>query len=402
MTGLLVAATTSLGRFGGPLTFLVAGLVALQNRVWIGSWSWTLQAATNTLPFILPFACFAAAWDSGQLRRQSNVVSLSRRSLAPVRNLLARWSGVTVWFVGAHLLTFAGLGFITARRSPVVSISVLPLLSSILTVCAVTALGTVIGRFFPVLATLPVAVIIGWALPAALSETGRRPSLFTVVENGAIGVGYQVRPTVAAAQTVLFAGVTVLLVAVAAVATLRTRKAAALVVSVALLTSVPGAVLAVVRPDRTEQVADRPGPRVCSHLTGTCLWRDHAYYQPVLNTLIPQAFADLPGGVPTFTESGLTRHGGDLELWLPGNNLSPVELAELLAQTYLHNRACPHGGLPGPDDRASALIEVLAFRALNAQPTGATSATARQVLRQPRASERQAIETLISSLHCER
>jgi hypothetical protein len=355
VTGYWIEVVSSRARLAGPVVLLTSLLHVISSTRWVGSWSENVQATTNSFALVVPLLTACAALDVDRGFRPRDVLNIGRAGQPAWKVLLIRMSATMTWVLMAFGVVLATTGAINLGRTSFQAYPWLMLIVSVLGVVANVSVGFVLGRFLPGLAAIPLALFLTYGINIYLAtSTGRPSALFTIIDDGAIPVGYQIRPGVALAQAVWFIAVAVGSAAllIASTRSWRSRPAgragAAALLLVALVMAT-GLNLANQRGERAELIQES-GPRACDPGRTVCLWQDHGYLVPMTTAVAGRMLDPSTGwgdGPFPLVELGLVDDRPDTVLVSFGNNRpTEYDIARSIATGVIGERMCSSGEPP--------------------------------------------------------
>lgn len=352
-------------------------LLFVHPDLWVGRWQPLAGYLRLTLILVFPLCAAVATWQGGRERRRAANDLLAATSRPGWHALLAIWTALVVAATAGLLVTFAvGSAFVAPYATYSgggwwwLALGCMP------PVAAAAALGLAVGRWVPLrIAGLLIAVLlyVAQALPVYLGDAG---VMWLDPMIGGVPTDSRLAPGTHALQALWFGGLTLALLAVAALRSVPATRTTALLTAVAgLVPACAGAVPLVAGPgyDRwlpdpaARQAVCAPGtPQVCVTIVDAYLLADVApAARRVLNRLsgvpgAPTRAVSTPQGgahpADALVLSGLVPNlrGGldDSHSW--------GDLVTAAVQTSIMSRACNEGEtvLPGFEQRI--LIEQIA------------------------------------------
>jgi hypothetical protein len=391
MIGYRLDWAVSQARWAAPFAVVFSLVHTLSSTNWIGSASGTVLATTNSFTLAVPLFSAAAALDArrGLTVRAAPGIAGSARPLPWV--VLARVGGTVTWVLSAYFVALLTAGAVNFAWTSQIRIPILQIAIGMVGITAYVCLGFLFGGFLPRTASIPLSLLIPYAIIVLLGvRTDHPAALFTTLDSGILPVGYSLRPTAAWGQLAWFGGVLTTVIAGLVVGIGRVRPAG-LTGIVVLVTSISvtaglGWHLAHLTGGRT-QLAASAGPQACSPDGAVCVWREHSYLLPTAAALSHRMLAGSTrwrGGAPRFIELGLTSSYPASATFFSGRNRpTEDELAQSLASALLNEDVCASGS----SDLSEPIVareEWLVLRALPAATADdSTTAEVRQVLTRP-------------------
>jgi hypothetical protein len=348
MIGYRIDVMASRARYGTPVVILASLSHAISSRGWVGSWSDTVRAATNSFTLLVPLLVACACLDVGRGVCDEDVLSIGRAGRPTWHVIVVRMSATMTWALVAFGVVATTTGVITFGRTSFQAYPWSLLGVSILGIMANISVGFLLGRFLPRLAAIPLAIFLTYGFNIYLSLfTDQSAALFTTIDSGIFAVSYELRPQVAWGQAAWF--ITVIMMSAAVlVATCRpwrnsSRTVNLVVAAAAGLAVVAGINLAGLGGGRT-QVANRAGPRSCTADGSVCLWRDHGYLLPMSEKVSARMLdpsTGWQGGPVALVELGLTDHRpAAVPVFLSSNQPTEYDVARSITSAIMNDRIC--------------------------------------------------------------
>ncbi len=293
-----------------------AGLLLQESSRWVGHWYAFALAVQIAAPPLLALAAVFAAWQAGRDRRRGTVEAVMHGARPRWQSALLSWAvlsvsagagfllavGVLATLFVARFASYTGTGWIPT------TVMVLPALG------AATALGCAVGTFLRGRLVAPLLGVAVYAGILVLQHDGGGPSWLVLGSYWPGDRTARVPTGVTALQVAWFAGVAVVLLAIAAVP--RPRRAAA-VLPVLLAAGLAGVLLTgSIGPDHYPHgsVTDvRASQAVCEQhgRVRVCLARENAFLQPTVGPQVAallSRLAAVPGGPTTVVDWDIDRN----------------------------------------------------------------------------------------------
>ncbi|MEN3356779.1 MAG: hypothetical protein V7637_761 [Mycobacteriales bacterium] len=390
MTGFAIDLRCTAARFAAPAAAVFSVLYLLSADDWLGVWDETARTASTIFTVSLPLAIAAAGWDARRGVSPRSVHSAVTAPRSALAILASRWGAATAWMLLSYAVVQFTAGLLTAGRSPAIDPGWGFILVGAAAVAAHTAIGLLLGRFLPLLAVIPLSILIGYVGNAALSATPGTPAaLLTTLDDVPVTVAQRLKPAVGAVQVVWFVSLALALVALAALlsSTRRRQRAAQALFGITSFATMLS-VVAVSRTDgyRVQDVV-AAGPRVCSAGDVVCVWRDHGYYLATLDQTATRMLSGLQGwttGPRGFVENGLSHPADRAPVGGLGNDDSTPELAQSLAYSAIAYAICRgRPGIVAPTADVEDRIRWLTARGLPDEAVGPLPGAVTAIRREP-------------------